>query len=405
LFSFGLKKIDFFFSIIIMNFVVAELMISSLLLFVERLFLRLCAKWVMFWNPDDYLVMDFDSTVEDVISCIEASDNKLEKRIKRLEMLVMYGVLNGCLSDNTLAKARYVIKTKKISKESNNKSTTKPDVFVNDLFAKSSDVFEGQGLFEGPKNDVKKVFNSFAKDVVNESGEVYDIMTYLVVIAFNQFKKLKFYGLNEELKKDAHLIFKGGASIGKFLIKNYSSDAEKKLFFDTFVRCGDNDTSIKFGDVKGYEQYDIYKAQEFLTEQFNVCLLDCFNKYDIERVIKHWTDLVVGRAKEELDMLFMFADGKCKSFKIVDYAKVDQQEFKRIVTTNTVESSIYSTISTLDFVAGGVRNSFFLTRLKKAYVLMSYKGNECIVNSELLDVSVVSPFSTDRNTKYIVAKI
>lgn len=152
------------------------------------------------------------------------------------------------------------------------------------------------------------------------------------------------------------------------------------------------DQSLKFGNVS-YDDYSVYIAQGELMSLFlDLLMLNC-EKFNIESMIKNWTDKVIGHQEIICELDCQFEDNQCESFNVHDYA----DNLKKM-TPFTKPSSIYFTKSHLDFSADGKRHNFYLVRMKKSYKLKTSNNCESVgVNSELLDISCTTPFSYTHN--------
>jgi len=109
----------------------------------------------------------------------------------------------------------------------------------------SADFYKSAGLFDEKVSIAKTAFNDQAKNVVNATGNVYDIMSMVAIISMDIFKNCSHEerGLRKEMMIGMKLVFKGGASIGKYLF------ADPKSAFEYFIKGGDNDTCIVFSEV------------------------------------------------------------------------------------------------------------------------------------------------------------
>lgn len=360
--------------------------------------LQMAAAWAMF--SVDVLVMKPEFVVRDLMTCIRSTLQKFPKRKARLEIVLLQfkDVLPKSLIDEAILLMKR--RTKEYAQSGIKKNITITQ--IESCFQQQDcDIFQSSGLFDDAAYDpVREELNGFAKTAVNESGYVYDIMTYVAVIALKRFKGFPFGTgtLKNELVKNCALIMKGGASVGKFVLRSKSSRV-----FDLFIKGGDNDTSLKFPlRIEGFNDDEIYFATQELLECFINILENVMVDFDVEKIIMSYLDVVDGEYKKIRDKQILLRKSKSCSFAIKSAFTVSDEQYMQRVNTS-VPRHIFYTRSSLDFVSKSRRSNFHLGRIKASYDALYIKNNEylkCKVNAELLDVSVMTPYSTKHDVSY-----
>ncbi len=129
-------------------------------------------------------------------------------------------------------------------------------------------------------------------------------------------------------------------------------------------------------------------------------ILECvFEDYDVMDIISPWTNLVHGKILKVADTTFLFRDSQTHSFNVADYCSTEDMHLKKISLSGSPTSS-YFTASHLDFSSNKSRTNFVLVRAKKAYDIVDVNGDRVKVNSELLDVSAITPLSAETRSTY-----
>lgn len=352
------------------------------------------------------LVMDLKSTIMDAAFCLSVTDNKLIKRIKRLELLLFscQNIKQVLGNDYNYV---YEIYHASLVKRDNNAIRQADNIneeSIRDLFTKKEvGFFIANGLFDEQSTSLKPYFDGIAKDIVNETGEVYDIMSKVVMIAFSRFVSVRrakdsiaFY-----LVKDCDLVFKGGASIGKYLLRDLTKTRAKDIF-EVFVSKGDNDTSIKFKPLDMFSDYDVYVTQKTLMDEFIQHIGFVVEDFRVEELLARWIEPVLGHRVDVVGKSFVYESGNSRNFCIDPYIQIDGKELNRIRFTSLSAKSLYFTTNVLDFSVRGIRSNFYLGRMKYAFTLRGLEpGEKITVNSELLDVSIMTPFATDRHLSFV----
>ncbi len=383
---------------------IACLLIIGRILFVRNKYLNLkmSALICQFLMSKHLKTMTPESIVRDLTMCLNSTSNKMDKRIKRLEMCLLHFKR---LPRRVVERARDAITSARSRRDDPNVANVGNQISpsaIDSLFEnKHCNVFKANGLFDQPASSAKDIFNSYAKDVVNETGEVYDIASMIAIIAYYRLysSMASFIEYDRLLIKKSSLVFKGGAAVGKFLISSNKRTKTEKEFFDTFVKGGDNDTSMSFHNVDSLSPEEIFYGIERIMESYMGHVNAVCDEYDVEAIIRPHTSKVCGALIEVAEQRFQFEDGKCQSFSIRDYAVVDGEQYKCIIGLSAPRS-LYISKSLLDFVHNKARSCFYLGRVKKAFNVRNVYGDKIAVNSEILDVSLITPYSTDRAYTY-----
>jgi hypothetical protein len=261
---------------------------------------------------------------------------------------------------------------------------------------KPADFYKTAGLFDESVSVPKTMFNDRAKNVVNATGEVYDILSMVAIIAMDIFKccTIKEHGLRKEMTTGMKLVFKGGASIGKYLLVDTESA------FEYFIKGGDNDTCIVFSKVDSlYSPGAIHAEQRDLLKMYMRIVYDVVRDYQIEQIISPHIQKMHEKIIQFGDDVYVVRKGKMSSFEVVTACVVEDEVYQ---TRNTFlkPTHIYNTLTSMDFAGNGLRAVFHLGRIKAAFVVTDCNDKVVKINSELLDVAVLSPFASKESCTY-----
>lgn len=251
-----------------------------------------------------FITQDITSVIKDLIQCIYLRVSKREKRINRLKFLLK--IFKHDIDPDVYQESIRIITGKGNNLFNNSEKIMKPSLDTLKMENEHKNIEGDELIFE--KFDItnfkipeKTIFNNFCKDVLNNDGAVYDVFTYVLIIAFYNIlkdtSKLDDSESNFLLKlllSDATIVFKGGASIGKFLLLNNISlwlslsNDDKEYVFDNFIKGGDNDTSIHFNvePDKNYNVDAINAGIERILFEFPVYLKKVINDYKIYDIIQ-----------------------------------------------------------------------------------------------------------------------
>jgi hypothetical protein len=360
--------------------------------------LKLVALYCQYRMRNHLKTFTQESVIYDLVSCLNATNNKIEKRIKRLEMCLVSFV---GLSQEVRELAIDAIHHAKVRL-----SAGIPDMIstkhIDEMFSsEASDIFQANGLFDEPSFPANAIFNGFAKDIVNMDGKVYDLASMIVVIAYYRLyhDKSSNYSYDGSLIEHSKLIFKGGASIGKFIATYRNGDASRREFFDTFVKGGDNDTCMDFENPNGLSEEVIFHAGQRIMDKFMDHVICVCREYQFEKILTQYTNSVQGHTLTISDQLFRFEDTKRRSFSVFDYLTVDGIMLKRIVPFSDA-GSLYFTKSHLDFINKCGRANFYLGRIKKAFLVKNMYHDVYRINAEILDIAILTPYSHNIQRTY-----
>jgi len=368
---------------------------AALLARSNKLRLYITAKYAAWTLGDRIVMMDHASAIADIIICINATNNKLPTRCRRLQLLINQAHIDGIkLPHGLIRLATKALEDARIREGEAAKPVrlAMPDGAAVDFYAAKSMFDEPDASFKGP-------FNDRLKKIVNQSGEVYDIVMWIAVVAFYRWQNQPAHGLRRDLLRASKLVVKGGAAIGKFLLRSHNA-ATRQEIYELFIEGGDNDLSIRFANwPAGADEHSIYQVQtDIMVDFFNV-LMNVYHEYGLADMLHKWLQLPVGTTIGE--DRFMFDEASCASFSIDDYAHIDGVDYKRLSRMSMEDERVYMTRAMLDFSANNMRSNFFLARILAAYRVYGIDGRSMPVRAELLDVSIISQYNTPRGAAYV----
>jgi len=347
-----------------------------------------------------FLTQSITSVIEDLIQCIYLRVSKREKRIKRLKFLIQQfkddisiDIYNESIEILNGTNKHKFNNTEVINEQSFNKlkiENKRENIEGDEL------IFEKFNIdsYQIPE---KTIFNNYCKDILNDDGSVYDIFTYVIVIAFytfiNDVNRLDNTRSNELLKlliSDATIIFKGGASIGKFLFINNNklwsslSNTDKIYVFDNFIKGGDNDTNIHFNLIpnKEYTIDDINEGISRVLFEIVKYLKTVIKEYNIYEIIQYKLSPINNSIMSYDNQEFIFKNAKSQSYAIVE------KNASQItpVFFNIKENQLYITNTYVEFKNNNKELiKFYLTRVKACF------------NVEHRNNSIFSLFQSDFN--------
>jgi len=359
----------------------------NLLKFVGRLTIVVLAFFArLVVGNDKFVSYSYESVVYDLIQCIEATDNKLEKRLKRLQLVSAIFYRNGLIDFDLFMRATELINSKKMKGCIIEKGPVLRKVEL--LWENSQTVIEENGLFDEELYNPKSIFKSHVTGIYNSCGSVYLHSLYLSQIAFAIFVFIRYFESEYEkmLIENSILHFKGGVSVGRTLLTLSITSDERDEIKDLFLG-GDNDTSL----VVLYKDDDInrfhYGVKKILTKYIIICEFVFgffkFNWLTSECADRVYKSKIVINGDE-----FSYSRGEAQSFELVPYA----QGLLRFNVSGLNFNSIYRSMVSLDFMYHKNRTTFFLGRLKFAITLRN-KQNRGIISAEIFDCAAVSPLS------------
>jgi hypothetical protein len=342
-----------------------------------------------------FCIFSPESVILDICQCIEATDTKLEKRLRRLTFLIRVFRDNQVpLNRETLQRAMRVIHDKILLTAVD--APVQGVAPIDDLFNVSVDIIRENGLFDDMVDDPKTPFNRHCTKTFNQSGCVYESSACFAVIAFFIYYHVSRFICSElewKLLSEAKLVFKGGAAIGKYLLRNFDlSPEDREHVRRMFIQGGDNDTSLCLTNLPDRETKDklneIHSCSKNLLRRYINCVSAVMNFFQADLLFRNETRAVINsNMAEQPD--FSFNDSVVQSFELKPYTTVDGERYSKFYTISEPKS-IYSSLTTLDFRYHASRTTFFLGRLKKSF--LAVRGDQrASINSEIFDCSVISP--------------
>lgn len=350
-----------------------------------------------------FAVMSAESVILDLIYCLENSTMKQEKRIKRL--LFMLKFFNQELSPETEVRLVLAINRcyEQIEEQEENDQEEETEQSEDDesmlkrLYEEcapatavqehSDIVFDKRDPLAPFVPPLKQVFNDSCKNAVNSDGKVYDIFAAVATIAFDELlSAVRQSPLRQALYEKAKLVFKGGASIGKFLFQQNKKlwdsmlEDDKQFVIESFINGGDNDTTLCFGKVDGYPVGDVNNEIGAILYDMQLHMLDVVKRYNVKELIADY--LRVDASVEFAGQTFAIEAREGASFHIVER---NQQQMELLFLGD--RGQVFGSISYLEFPnSKGEMIKFFLARLKAGYkAVLGEHAINCY--SELLDVS------------------
>lgn len=372
-------------------------------------------------ETDRFITMTRDSCLLDLIQCLETTSNKREKRLRRAEFILR--VLNASISQET--KDRF-IRVKNSFKETTEETQDdvpndgeEMDALV-ECMTRDGDISEGLIFKKFSSTEpftvpITQKFHDFCKTNLNSDGFVYDIFTNIAVISFKELvvgamSEIESSPLRRTLLSTATLIFKGGASMGKFLFMadkelwESLSEEDKEFVRVNFINGGDNDTSISFHTLPTDEL-----TCEEINQEIGAILYDMEGvvlknvaKFDVENIIKKHIEEAVEGIMEFAGNQFSFSQREASSFAIVE----KDETHVECLSIEKNKQVLFGSISYLEFDNSRKEKvKFYLGRIKAGFTATlegePYNANQMAFNcyAECLDISAccidsASPFDT-----------
>lgn len=318
-----------------------------------------------------FRMMDADSVVLDLIQCIEFTSNKREKRMRRMSFLAR--VLN--ISEYVQQKVVYIQEQymgQIVKQNGNQHMSTLDELLIQQQ--RNSSIFKRNDIRTVFKQPIVQQFHNQCKDILNVDGHIYDIFTCVVIIAFYELV----IGCNNAsalqkcLLSTATLQFKGGAAVGKFLLKsnhqlwNSFSEEDKQFAISNFIQGGDNDTSINFHYEPNANHYLGKINEEIGSIMFDLStiMIKIASDFHIEDLMYEQVELVKKSTFEFDKCQFTFEPRKTLSFAVVDLEN-DQMECIPMIDKR---SCLFNSISYLEFLNQNRQIvKFYLTRMKYGF--------------------------------------
>jgi acetolactate synthase small subunit len=364
-----------------------------------RVALWMVATILRFCLKGRFVVMDVMSVLRDMHMCIQSTNNKLRKRVQRLQCVL--DVTRAFLSDDEREEAELICdaaieKAEQVVDAPAQEWTLErwEEIYSQD----KSDIFLQGSIFDQWNGDPRQVLHDQAKKVVNNDGYVYDVFTDVSIVAYAVLYWMRWTivsGYERKMVKESKLLFKGGAATGKFLIRNYRmTPGTLERVMCLFVRGGDNDTSLVLGKVPEMDLSEhLIGVQKVLRYYMDILEIVC-RCFRVEQIIEPYADLVDGEEIIVENRRLVFKKSKLASFTIDQYATTPEGEIlNKMNTYQDEKTSIYSTIFHMDFSVQNPdprRRNFLLGRLKRAFVIEDFLQNRASVYAELLDVAVIT---------------
>lgn len=406
-----------------------------------------------------FIIYDINTILDELLTLLESTDQKMEKRFYRIKFLIDLCSKQNCsVLINKDIKERFKrIENRfiEIQNKINNKSIynmiqqfnpftkgniikEEPSLYIlklelgKDLDNLESDfsinigstslIFEQinneiNNNFKNKKNNINKFkkpqksleffpgeiknFNDHCKNILNNDGMVYDICSYIAIIALKEiidYKAQSTSPIYDILLNSAQLVFKGGASIGKFILLdnkdlwNKLSNEEQRFAYHNFIKGGDNDTTIKFNKDKlkqflqtnnNYTIYDINKEIQKFIFVLSSILQHLIEKYKIKDIIKQYIVNINNSIYTYANNDFIFSDKTSKSYAIIE-DKTDSDYLRKIdFNFNYIPNQIYNSSSYVEFVNKNNQNfKFYLTRIKCGFLTEQLIPNALLINNE-----------------------
>jgi hypothetical protein len=358
--------------------------------------LNLAAHLASIGNEKYIVTLSAETCIADLIYCIRTNPKKLAKRMKRLEFcLKCFPNIPDVLKQSALMTiAEY---SPKINNTDDGFDAEYFQILHNiEEFLRTDTDTNVPFFLESDPDPANVLFNDELKKSINHDGYVYSVFAKVAVIALSLMKinVKNNIDMNADLQKiiqDVKIVFKGGAAMGHFLFQGSHiwdtlSNKDKDYVISSFIKGGDNDTSLVFSDdvddtIRGLvlQLYMRFVNQVVLT-------------FDIQNLIQDYI-----QSAEQMtikcfgDEYFVCAENR-RSYEIVDY--IDGIKTLKY-DSNKPKSCLYSTHSKCSFDTKDGRSDFFLSRIKIAFQVYSEdsiaKWNKKIsCNAECLDVSVAT---------------
>ena len=350
---------------------------------------------------DRFMTMTETAAIENIKLCIRTDTNKRHVRLDRLSFIndKLVHVVDK-ITENIIFYLNYWNDVDKCIK----KDIVDIDNIIENENSKCEKINDKIFLkLDDSKRNTKEEINTYLKKQFNKSGNVYDIFTYLSIITLHY----TLTSFDNELVNDgtkykdiimsAQLIFKGGASIGKFLFKENKEiydrldNNDKQYIYENFIKGGDNDTSIKFDeDLMNYYDFDWEKnkiVDDFMYK-FNELLLIFMEIFEIENLINNEIAEVEDSSiklydNDDIGLKFKKYNAQSFTTTIIDKKKA------MLEYHNDNKSFLINTISRPDFKnILDKRTHFYLSRIKACFKsrhgLTKYNAT---YTAECLDIS------------------
>lgn len=359
--------------------------------------------------PEDYngsslrcKVMNPESFVLDMIQCLENNrGSKQDKRTRRIQD--MFKHFDESITTPTVERLSNALHNLKdnASVAPATKASTLEDLLaeMKDVSSMESSeiVFAKQLPTDTYKPFVKQFFHDECKKIVNQTGDVYDVFTAIAVISYNELLcDSDTTAIRQHLLKSSYLVFKGGASAGKFLFRQNKklwesmTAFDKKQITDSFIKGGDNDTSLMF-DKKAvrngmFSIEDMNNEIGSLITDLQLLVLENVKKFNVEKIIKEQL-LSANNAVVEFDKReFVIKQRKASSFMIADRNERESE----ILFIDDIPEFLFGSSSYLEFASrDGEMIKFHLARVKAGYQAIIVGDEDIKVNcyAECLDIS------------------
>lgn len=355
---------------------------------------------------DRFVVLSPETCLLDLVLCLESAPMvKTQKRIERGKFILK--VLENKISISTKVKFNSMVESLKNIKDGIKNGVEDDDKQIEELKGclHSMEYIVEERLFKKhlPSDTytvpITKQFHDFCKSKLNCDGFVYDIFTYIAILSFNELVHRELKSKNNSLIRrmlisEAKLIFKGGASIGKFIFMadgdlwDSLSDEDKDFVKDNFINGGDNDTSISFY----YLPTGIWSTEK-INEEIKSILYDMENivfnnifQYNIEHIINDYLFSVIEEKMEFAGKKFSFRRRKARSFALVDKDGI----YMEYIPINNEKTDLFGSISYHEFTNQKKEKvKFFLGRIKAGYTAVLNETEDISFNcyAECLDIS------------------
>ena len=336
-----------------------------------------------------FITMMIESCVLDLIQCLESTANKREKRTRRAEFLLR--IFDSEISHETKDRFYRVLATFVDTEEEDVEEEAEDEDMLNETeisalracTARDGDMSEGLifkkfSSTEPFKVPITQKFHDICKTNLNSNGFVYDIFTNIAVISFKELTvgaltDVESSKLRRSLLSTATLIFKGGASMGKFLFMadedlwDSLSDEDRQFVRDNFVNGGDNDTSISFHTLPTDEW-----SCEQINQEIGAILYDMEGvvlrnvvEYGVEEIIKEHLEAAAEGVMEFAGKQFSFSQRQASSFAIVE----KDETHVECLSLDSSKQALFGSISYLEFNdQNGEKVKFYLGRIKGGFV-------------------------------------
>ena len=347
----------------------------------------------------------------DLLQCLETAISKSEKRMQRLLLLAK------AFPDAVTASMSHRFQEYQHRMLETMEPTTPTQVSTLSELAEhlripekkdGSDVkFAKRDPTETFVQSPKQVFNDMLKVIVNKDGQVYDIFSAVAIIAFHRLKTTVSSSLIRTLLlARCKLVFKGGASIGKFLFQsnpevwNKLSSDEKSTVFNAFNKGGDNDTGLKFERVEMPGLTDELQNAEIASIIYDLMIMvkEVIAEFRVDELVDEYL-VEPTHTMHELDgSYFSVAQRKANGFTIVE-----QNEDKMVLVPCVEEApgALFNTVTKVEFqsmnhMGDNKLTQFYLGRVKASYRFklqqqadngVEHVGLEFNAYAECLDIS------------------